>query len=210
MTSLKKRAYDNLRQAVMDVEPGTLFTVRKCAAELELSYTPVREALLQLYNEGLLDLVANVGFSVVEFDMKKIQSIYQSRACVEEYVLPRIVKQLNDDDLLILKTYIQKQKKAMAEKDVNGYTEKDVEFHKYLIDKLQNQQLSEFYSSVRSQYSVGSKKIEKNHSSLPIEEHEEFIRLIEAEKYDEAVQCMNDHTSAAIERMKEGYVQIGI
>ena len=50
----------------------------------------------------------------------------------------------------------------------------------------------------------------KEHSSLPIEEHEKFLKLVEEKKYEEALECMYQHTSAAVERMKDGYVQIGM
>lgn len=210
MPALKELAYEKLKEQVIEAEPGTIFSVRKSARELEFSYTPVREALIKLQTEGLLEVIPNVGFSVVRMDMKSIQNIYQSRECVERYVLPLIIDKISEDDIMILKAFIAKQRKAMEDKDFSKYTEVDAEFHVYLIDLLQNKQLSDFYKSVRSHYRVGSIKMIKEHSILPIQEHERFIELVEEKKYEEALQCMYDHTTVAVERMKEGYVQIGV
>lgn len=210
MPTLKEQAYESLKEQIMEAEPGTMFSVRKSAKELGLSYTPVREALVKLQNEGLLEVVSNVGFSVLRIDMKMIQNIYQSRECVEHYVLPKVLDKIDEDDILVLRAFVVRQKKAMERKDISLYTEVDAEFHIYLIDLLQNKQLSDFYRSVRSQYRVGSRKIVKKHSSLPIEEHERFLKLVEEKKFDEALECMYQHTSAAVERMKDGYVQIGL
>lgn len=210
MTTLKKQAYKALKQQVMDAEPGTILSVRKSAGELGLSYTPVREALVELQSEGVLEVIPNVGFSVVKIDMRAIQNIYQSRECVEQYVLPKIIDKIGTDDIMILRAYIIRQKKAMEQGDISRYTEVDAQFHIYLIDLLQNRQLSDFYQSIRNQYRMGSKKIVKKHSSIPIEEHERFLDLVEAQKYQEALSCMQEHLDAAIERMKEGYVQIGV
>lgn len=210
MATLKDQAYEALKGQIMEAEPDAVFSVRKSASELGLSYTPVREALLNLQAEGLLEMIPNVGFGVIQMDMKRIRSISQSRECVERYVLPRIIEKLDDDDFLVLRGLIARQKKAMEKNDDAAYTEVDAEFHIYLIDMLQNKQLSEFYQSIRSQYRIGSNKIVKKHSSLPIQEHEEFLDLVRAKRFEEALECMYRHTSAAVERMKDGYVQIGM
>lgn len=210
MSTLKDQAYESLKEQIMDAEPGTVFSVRKSAKDLGLSYTPVREALVKLQNEGLLEVSSSAGFSVPKIDMKTIQNISQSRQCVEQFVLPKIIDQIEEDDILVLRSLIVKQNRAMEKKDISAYTEVDAQFHIYLIDLLRNKQLSDFYRSVRSQYRVGSRKIVKEHSSLPIEEHEKFLKLVEEKKYEEALECMYQHTSAAVERMKDGYVQIGM
>ncbi|MGL6200152.1 MAG: GntR family transcriptional regulator [Lachnospiraceae bacterium] len=210
MSTLKEQAYETLKKQIMEAESETVFTVRKSAEELGFSFTPVREALVKLKNEGILDLNPNSGFTVAELDMRAIQNIYQSRECVEHYVLPLVVERLDEDDIRILNSLVLKQQKAMDEGDTSLYTEMDVEFHVYLIDKLQNQQLSEFYRRIRSQYSLGAKNIEKDHSDIPIKEHLRFIELIKNKQYDEALKCLYDHTSAAVERMKDGYVRIGL
>lgn len=210
MATLKEQAYIKLKKQVVDAEPGTLFSVRKSASDLGLSYTPVREALVEIQNEGLLEVIPNVGFEVVQLDMKQIRKIYQSRECVEQYVLPLVVKMIDDDDMMILRAYINKQRCAMEREDVSVYTEVDAQFHIYLIDLLQNRQITEFYKSVRSQYRMGSWKIKAEHSNVPIEEHEKFLDLVEEKRYQEAVECMKDHLEASVERMKEGYVQIGV
>lgn len=210
MSSLSDKAYETLKEVVIEAEEGTFFSVRKSAGELGLSYTPVREALLKLHSEGLLDLVPNVGFFVARMDMRTIVNIYQSRECVEKYVLPMVVDKITGKDLEVLHGLIQKQKDAMKESNISLYTEMDAEFHCYIIDLLHNKQLSEFYKSVRGQYRVGSKKIIQSHSGTPIHEHEEFLNLVKQKKFQEALDCYYEHGAAAVERMKEGYVRIGL
>lgn len=210
MATLKEKAYDSLKKQIIEAESGTILSVRKSAKELGLSYTPVREALVELQSEGLLEVIPNVGFSIVEMDMKTIRNIYQSRECVERYVLPLIIDKIDTDDIMILRAYVIRQRKAMDKGDISLYTEVDAQFHIYLIDLLHNRQLSEFYRGIRSQYRIGSKKIVKQHSEIPILEHAKFLDLVEEKQYEEALQVLYDHLDAAVERMKEGYVQIGV
>lgn len=209
MSSLSDQAYKSLKSIIIDAEPGTFFSVRKSATELGFSYTPTREALLRLHSEGLLNLVPNVGFFTVQLDMRTIVNIYQSRECVEQYVLPMVIEQITEEDITVLRKNIEIQTKAMVEKDITNYTEVDAEFHCYIIDLLKNKQISDFYRSIRSQYRIGTQKIVKSHSMIPIEEHISFLNMIEAKEYEKAIEAYHLHTRAAIERLRDGFVRIG-
>ena len=54
--------------------------------------------LLKLHSEGMLSLVPNVGFFTVRMDLRDITDIYQSRECVEQYVLPLVVSHITEKD----------------------------------------------------------------------------------------------------------------
>ena len=207
--SLSDKAYESLKNMAMEADAGEFFSVRKCAAALGLSYTPVREALLRLNSEGLLELIPNVGFFAVRMDMRKIVNIYQSRECVERYVLPLVIEKITQDDLVILRTYIKQQREAMEQSDIVQYTKLDEKFHCYIIDLFQNRLLSDFYRNIRGQYQIGSRKIVKNHSMIPVDEHDTFLDMVEAKEFDKALKVFSDHATAALERMREGFVQIG-
>ncbi len=210
MASLSEKAYEQLKELVIKAEPGTFFSVRKCAEDLELSYTPTREALLQLHSEGMLRLVPKVGFFTVRMDMRDITDIYQSRDCVERYVIPLVITHLTVQNKQFLWHKIKQQEEALEKLDFTSYSKVDSEFHCYLIGLLNNQRLLEFYQNIRSQYRAASNGVVVEHSKIPIEEHKEFMELIEKEKYDEAAEVMYQHTKNAIKRMQEGFVRIGI
>lgn len=209
MGALKEKAYDQLLKQIMKAPGGTVFSVRKSAEELGISYTPVREALLKLQNEGLLEQ-QYAGFTVVEMNEKRIKEICQCRECVEDYVLPLVVNKIDEDDIRYLRAFNSKQEEAVTENNSVKFEEMDAQFHIYLIDTFGNSQLTEFYRSVRKQYRVGKNRLEVVHSMLPVNEHKEFLEFIEHKEFEKAVDLMKRHTKAAVERMKDGYVQIGI
>lgn len=208
MASLTDKIYDTLKERLIEAEPGTFLSVRKCAAELEMSYTPVREALLRLHSEGLLDLIPNVGFFVVSLDIDSIISIYQSRECVEQYVLPQIVKTLTETDIAYLRGVLITQEEALQNRKLAKYARCDIDFHVHLVDKLSNHYLSNFYKSVREQYLFCSRNIAQEQSGLAIREHNEFLDLVENKEYEKAVQSMTMHTRNALERIKTGYIRV--
>lgn len=210
MASLSEQAYEKLRQLVLEAEPGTFFSVRKCANELNFSYTPTREALLRLHSEGMLKLVPQVGFFTVQMDLRDITDIYQSRECVEQYVLPLVIPHLSERDKEYLYGKIAEQEKALEKGDFTTYTEVDSDFHCYLINLLNNKRLTEFYENIRSQYRAASNTVAADHSRIPIEEHKEFMKFVEDGKYQEAVEVIRNHTKDAIKRMQNGFVRIGM
>lgn len=209
MASLSEQAYRKLKDMVIEAPPGTFFSVRKCAEELELSYTPTREALLRLHSEGLLNLIPKVGFFTAQMNLRDITDIHQSRECIEKYVLPIVLPHLRQEDKDILYSFLEEQKQALEAGDSNLSSEKDVEFHCYLIDLLNNKRISDFYRSIRSQYRAGTNNLVKKSTMVPLEEHKKFMRLIEEGRYEEAVRVMEEHGRNAIQRMREGFVRIG-
>lgn len=210
MASLSEKAYEQIKEIVLKSEPGTFFSVRKCANDLEFSYTPTREALLRLHSEGMLKLVPKVGFFTAQMDLRDITDIYQSRECVEQYVLPLVVPHLTEKDKQFLWKQIEKQEQSLNKGDMDKYSEADMEFHCYLIKLLNNRRLTEFYDNIRSQYRAASNSVVIEHSQIPIQEHKEFMAYIERQEYEQAVQLIQKHTRDAIKRMQEGFVRIGV
>ena len=210
MATLSEQAYDKIKEFVLKAEPGTFLSVRKCAGDLNISYTPTREALLKLHSEGMLSLVPNVGFFTVRMDLRDITDIYQSRECVEQYVLPLVVSHITEKDKEHLWKQIDRQEKALNDGDMDQYNDADTEFHCYLINLLNNRRLSEFYSNIRTQYRAASKSVVTEGSRIPVQEHKDFMAFIDNGEYEKAIQIMHRHTEDAIKRMQEGFVRIGI
>lgn len=209
MATLSEQAYEKIRETVLKAEPGTFLSVRKCAADLGFSYTPTREALRRLNAEGMLELVPKVGFFTARMDLRDITDIYQSRECVEQYVLPIVITKITEKDKTYLWSQIDRQEKALNDGNIEEYNAADTAFHCYLINLLNNRRLSEFYDNIRTQYRAASNGVVKDHNLLPIQEHKMFMTYIENGEYDKAMQVIEQHTKDAIKRMQEGFVRIG-
>ena len=113
-------------------------------------------------------------------------------------------------DKEILRKKIDEQEAALNEGDFARYSEVDSEFHCYMIGLMNNKKLYEFYENIRSQYRAASNSVATEHSRIPIEEHRKFMALVDEGKYEEAVGVIRKHTRDAIQRMREGYVRIGV
>ena len=80
---LSSLAYKAIKERIASMPSGSYLSARQCALELGISYTPVREAFLQLQKEGVLRQVPNVGFFIQNIDLTDLFQILQVRECVD-------------------------------------------------------------------------------------------------------------------------------
>src|SRR5512133_2531147 len=80
------RARDELREAIL---AGALLRAEPLAERLQTSRTPVREALILLAREGLVDIEPRRGAVVRQFDAADLADLYDVRALIEPYAAER-------------------------------------------------------------------------------------------------------------------------
>src|SRR2546421_13031594 len=97
-------ATELIRQAILDgrLEPGSRLKEEELARELGISRTPVREALLVLQAEGLVDAVPNRGAVVRSHDANDLEDLYQLRALLEGYAARRAAANVTEQDVVEL------------------------------------------------------------------------------------------------------------
>lgn len=85
--AITRDAFESLRDRIIHgrYSPGQRLPTAKLAADLGISRTPVREALLMLESEGLVTGVHHQGFRVRELTREKIEKLYDLRAMLEAF-----------------------------------------------------------------------------------------------------------------------------
>jgi DNA-binding GntR family transcriptional regulator len=86
-TSLKEYAYTEIKKGIFDgvFKRGKIFSAQYFADYLEISRTPVREAILQLKDEFFVDILPNRGIIIKEIDAKRIFEISQVRSAIDAF-----------------------------------------------------------------------------------------------------------------------------
>ncbi|MGD9996463.1 MAG: GntR family transcriptional regulator [Ilumatobacteraceae bacterium] len=97
-------AYSRIRQAIVEGRhrPGTRLVEQRLATDLDLSRTPIREALKMLDAEGLVTIERNVGAIVRPLDRDAIVEIYELRARLESYAAGRAARLRDTHDVQAL------------------------------------------------------------------------------------------------------------
>jgi DNA-binding GntR family transcriptional regulator len=92
--TLSQYVYENLLEFILagKITPGEHLVEQKLADQLEVSRISVREAIRELSNDGLVEIVPNSGAHVVEYSKRDIEEIYTLRAALESIAIEQLFK----------------------------------------------------------------------------------------------------------------------
>lgn len=134
-----------------EIEPGKIYSAPSIAARLGVSATPVREALLDLANEGLVEPVRNRGFRVVVLDDSDLDEIFELRTLLEVPSIARVAGTLTPEQLGRMWMLLGELEAAAEAADLSRYLTADQDFHTGLLEPLGNRRLIELIARLRDQ-----------------------------------------------------------
>jgi DNA-binding GntR family transcriptional regulator len=143
--SLVDTAYDLIRRRILDNAwpPGHRALEQEVALALGMSRTPVREALVRLQNDGLVEVVPRHGMRVLPVsptDMREIYEILTALECMAAEIVAR--RKPSDAELLPLIQATADMDKALENDDLNAWAAADERFHASLVELSGNRQLA--------------------------------------------------------------------
>jgi DNA-binding GntR family transcriptional regulator len=126
-----------LRGAILsgDIAPGTHLREQQVAASTGVSRVPVREALRQLENEGLIEVFPYRGAIVVGVSSDELDAIYELRAVIEGAAMRRLAPSASPEVLARLADQVREMKRAVARGNgVDKLAELDIRFHRTILE----------------------------------------------------------------------------
>lgn len=143
--SMVEQAYRLMRQRILDNvwPPGYRALEQVIAETLGMSRTPVREALIRLQREGLVEVVPRHGMHVLPVsptDMREIYQILMALECLASELVA--ASRPSDEDLAPLIAATQAMDDALAQDDLDAWAQADERFHTHLVELAGNRQLT--------------------------------------------------------------------
>ncbi len=155
--SLVEEAYEKIRSKICDFElyPGQEVSDFTLCKELGMSRTPVRQALVQLEYDGLVqDAGVGKSYKVSEITEKEISDIFDAREAIEVNSLRLAMeKGIAPDQMETLERINLNMEQQNAAGNIRLQFQYDQRFHNYLVELGGNQRLLRFYESLRMQLS---------------------------------------------------------
>ncbi|MBR0934314.1 GntR family transcriptional regulator [Bradyrhizobium jicamae] len=206
--SLREQARKVIRGMIItgQMQPDQLYSVPRLATELGVSATPVREALLDLAREGLLEAVRNRGFRVVALSPNELKDIYAIRTMLEVPSIAEIARAgLAPAQLEQLHELATVTKRAADAGNLIEFLEADRKFHVELIATLGNKPLADLVETLRDRVRLHGFKGGKSGEYITHSAGEHFQLLDCLSKRDEAgaVALMQRH----LERSRHVWIQ---
>jgi DNA-binding GntR family transcriptional regulator len=125
------------------MEAGTRLVPEEIAESLKVSKSPVREALLNLQKEGLVNNVPRVGFFVADINMEDIDEIYPIRAALISLTIKIIIEREYEPNFIkTLENFLTKMKKCVQQEDLEGYYHLNVQLYNYYSEGCPNCRLN--------------------------------------------------------------------
>ena len=142
--SLVDAAYEQIRRRILDNvwPPGHRALEQEVALALGMSRTPVREALMRLSGEGLVEVIPRHGMRVLPVsptDMREIYEILTALECMAAELLAR--RQPSAAELKPLIDATKAMDKALKLEDLDAWAVADERFHAQLLELAGNRQL---------------------------------------------------------------------
>lgn len=153
-TKLRDQVLEVLRFRLVsgEFEPDAIYSAVALAKELGVSPSPVREAMLTLVNQGLMEAVRNRGFRVAPVSERECKEIHQLRLLLE---VPSMASLAGSTALkaraLEFKGVVAELVACAERTDFVGYLQADRKFHLGILGLLENERLVQIVGNLREQ-----------------------------------------------------------
>jgi len=149
----RDRAYQYLRGTVLSdpAVSGTFINEQAVATEVGISRTPVREALLMLAAEDLVQLVPHRGAFVAPVPGREIAEMMQARGVIESWAATTCLA-AGDAPVEPMSAVLEQQRAIVDVGDAKEFIELDSQFHALLVDAAGNNVLGRLYDSLRARH----------------------------------------------------------
>lgn len=182
-SNLVQDAYLRLKQEIRSnrLPPGFHGTEPEMAERLGMSRTPLREALVLLETDGLVEMKRRRGIYILPILPQDMQEIYELLTAIEpEAAASLAARQLSDDELQPLSDATSNMEKALENDDLEAWADADDMFHRALLTLHGNQRLLSFANSLFDQAHrarvITLRMREKPYRST--QEHKEVVQYI--------------------------------
>ena len=177
------------------IEPGQVESVINVAAELGVSITPVREAVMDLANLGMVEVIRNRGFRVPVLTDHDLDEIFRLRTMLEVPAMAEVVQALDGAPIPQFRQLAEQITEAAREGDLTTFLDADRQFHLGLLELLGNRRLVTTVGQLRDQARMeGLQKLaDQGELTQSGEEHIAIVDAIEAGDGELTAELMRKH-----------------
>lgn len=203
--TLRENVADEIRMKILngDMKPGDKIIEQELASEFGISRGPVREALRQLEQEGMVEYSRNVGCSVKHIGMDDVYEIYYMRANYEMMAV-RLYNAPFPQETIEKMEQVLEQMKQLHKEEYRKVFELDNEFHEAILDLVSFMRLKKAwedlnYGNIVMGYNmaVDSDQVIKRQYLI----HEKLLSACKTGTTAQVEQAIADHYFGGVEKL---------
>ena len=192
MAAIEQPSSQNLHEATFQtrksllvegkIAPGSKLNERELAESLNVSRTPIREAIRRLAADGLVELIANRGAIAVQLSIDDVIHTFDVIAELEGYSGELAAKNISDSTLSELEALQYEMMASYARRDLSSYYKLNLRIHRLIHNAANNPVLATLFSQVNSR--IEALRFRSNQDGVKwekaVEEHQEMLDALKA------------------------------
>ena len=193
---LADEVYDELVEAIIRRDIGLEDTLvqEKLASEMQISRTPVREALMRLAQEGVLEVSNRGSFKLYKMDKDEVKELYQSRAAIEGQCARILAVDHTDEDISFLRKTVENEENITSP-TVRAYFEANRNIHRAFVERAKNRFLLDMFNMIwgKAQVFPLFATIEKVDLAQSLGDHMSLVEVIATGDRTAALETFTAH-----------------
>lgn len=193
--SLREQVYDYLREqmATGELLPGAAINMNKLSATLGVSKTPLRDALIQMEGEGLVEILPRRGIRVTTTDLQDVKYAYDAIGALEGSIIASVFERLEAKHIKRLEQINERMITEIAVDNFDSYFLDNLAFHQVYLDLSGNEMVKRFIKPIKERlYDFPRRIYLPEWERRNCAEHQDFINCIKAGDKNGAVETMRD------------------
>ncbi|WP_051305281.1 GntR family transcriptional regulator [Desulfogranum mediterraneum] len=192
---LRVQVYNYLQEQMRQgtLSPGSSIRVNTLIAELGISRTPLREALLLLQEQGFVTIQPQRGVKINLLTMDDVADIYEILSGIESRILLSVFPQLTQEHLATMISLNQEIEASMEAGDMVRHNQANIAFHNVFLQLSTNQRMRRYVEILKAQlYDFPRRDYGSRWNQRNLDQHSRLVELIRENRAREAADYLRD------------------
>lgn len=187
-------AYDYIKNKILycEYQPGQLLFEKEIVDELNMSRTPVRQALNKLAGENLITIISNKGIQVSQISEKKVREVKELRIILERLIIQKAIENISVKDFDVLDTLHERLIMDLEKTDALGVFKAGNDIHLFISEVADNETLMDMLKILRNESSRGYIYYLKNRFERDSEEQKQRIKDSMRESHEAILEALRE------------------
>jgi DNA-binding GntR family transcriptional regulator len=204
---LADEVYNELTEAIIrrEISHEDVLVQEKLAKEMQISRTPVREALMRLEQEGVLEVSNRGSFRLYKMDDEEVKELYQSRAAIEGQCARILAVNHSQEDITFLRRMVEKEEN-IKDQSARSYFEANRNIHRTFVERANNRFLLDMFNMNWGKALIFPlfATIENADISQTLGDHMNLVEVIASGDRTEALETFIAHIQDGFDLQMEG------
>lgn len=216
--TISDKVYLELHSKIMNlnIKPGKIISIKDVCNSMNISRSPVRDAIIRLEEEGLVESIPQVGIRITQINFKQMEDERYLRHCIEYKMA---IDYANRDytliELLKFENNLKLQELAIKEKNYIDFLGYDDAFHEVLFEITERDFIWEVILENQAHYRrmrlLALISLGEDHLYKLIEQHKKMIEYIKNKDTDSLIKLLDLHISELVEEkfwLRDNYPEL--